>query len=58
MLMEQLEYNLLFRWLVELNMDEPVWDVTVFTKNRERLLKCRCRPTVSNWWWSKPGNWI
>lgn len=39
MLMEQLEYNLLFRWFVGLNMDEPVWDVTVFTKNRERLLK-------------------
>jgi transposase len=38
MLMEQLEYNLLFRWFVGLNMDEPVWDVTVFTKNRERLL--------------------
>jgi transposase len=39
MLMEQLEYNLLFRWFAGLNMDEPVWDVTVFTKNRERLLK-------------------
>jgi transposase len=38
MLMEQLEYNLLFRWFVGLNMDEPVWDVTVFTKNRRRLL--------------------
>jgi len=39
MLMEQLEYNLLFRWFVGLNMDDPVWDVTVFTKNRDRLLK-------------------
>ena len=39
MLMEQLEYNLLFRWFVGLNMDDPVWDVTVFTKNRERLLQ-------------------
>ena len=39
MLMEQLEYNLLFRWFVGLNMDEAVWDVTVFTKNRERLLE-------------------
>src|SRR5213594_1633871 len=38
MLMEQLEYNLLFRWFVGLNMDEPVWDVTVFSKNRDRLL--------------------
>ena len=37
-LMEQLEYDLLFRWFVGLNMDDPVWDATVFTKNRERLL--------------------
>ena len=37
-LMEQLDYNLLFRWFVGLSMDDPVWDVTVFTKNRERLL--------------------
>src|SRR6059058_3063725 len=39
MLMEQLEYNLLFRWFVGLNMDEPVWVPTVFTKNRDRLLE-------------------
>src|SRR5579872_5474815 len=38
MLMEQLNYNLLFRWFVGLNMDDSIWDVTVFTKNRERLL--------------------
>jgi transposase len=38
MLMEQLDYNLLFRWFVGLNMDDSIWDVTVFTKNRERLL--------------------
>jgi transposase len=38
MLMEQLDYNLLFRWFVGLNMDDIIWDVTVFTKNRERLL--------------------
>lgn len=38
LLMEQLEYNLLFRWFVGLNMDEPVWVPTVFSKNRERLL--------------------
>ena len=37
MLMEQLEYNLLFRWFVGLNMDEPVWVPTVFSKNRDRL---------------------
>lgn len=38
LLMEQLNYNLLFRWFVGLNMDDTVWDATVFTKNRERLL--------------------
>ena len=38
-LMEQLDYNLLYRWFVGLNMDDAMWDVTVFTKNRERLLK-------------------
>ena len=38
MLMEQLNYNLLFRWFVGMNLDDLVWDVTVFTKNRERLL--------------------
>lgn len=37
-LMEQMDYNLLFRWFVGLSMDAPIWDVTVFTKNRERLL--------------------
>jgi transposase len=41
MLMEQLNYNLLFRWFVGLNMDDEVRDVTVFTKNRERLLKAK-----------------
>ncbi len=39
MLMEQLEYNLLFRWFVGLNMDETVWVPTVFSKNRDRLLE-------------------
>jgi transposase len=37
-LMEQLDYNLLFRWFVGLNADDPVWAPTVFTKNRDRLL--------------------
>jgi transposase len=36
--MEQLEYNLLFRWFVGLSMDDPVWDPTVFAQNRQRLL--------------------
>jgi transposase len=38
LLMEQLDYNLLFRWFVGLEMDDLVWNATVFTKNRERLL--------------------
>lgn len=37
-LMEQLDYNLLYRWFVGLNPDDKVWDATVFTKNRERLM--------------------
>jgi transposase len=39
LLMEQLQYNLLFRWFVGLNMDEPVWVASVFSKNRDRLLE-------------------
>jgi transposase len=39
MLMEQLDYNLLFRWFVGLAMDDPIWDPTVFSKNRERLVQ-------------------
>ncbi len=38
-LMQQISYNMLFRWFVGLAMDVPVWDVTVFTKNRDRLLQ-------------------
>lgn len=38
LLMEHLDYNLLFRWFVGLDLDAPVWEVTVFTKNRDRLL--------------------
>ena len=38
LLMEQLNYNLLFRWFVGLSMDDPIWAPTVFTKNRDRLL--------------------
>jgi transposase len=37
-LMEQLDYNLLFRWFVGLSMDAPVWDASSFSKNRDRLL--------------------
>src|SRR6202162_3082669 len=38
MLIEQLEYNLLFRWFVGMEMDEAVWNHAVYSKNRERLL--------------------
>lgn len=38
LLMEQLQYNLLFRWFVGLSMDDPIWHPTTFTKNRDRLL--------------------
>src|SRR4029453_19620460 len=38
MLMEQLQYNLLFRWFVGLGMDERIWDHSTFSKNRDRLL--------------------
>jgi transposase len=39
LLMEEMDYNLLFRWFVGLNADDEVWDATVFTKNRDRLLE-------------------
>src|SRR5271154_2267445 len=38
-LMEQMDYNLLFRWFVGLSVDEPVWVPTVFSKNRDRMLE-------------------
>ena len=41
LLMEQLDYNLLFRWFVGLSIDEPVWDHSTFTKNRERLIEAK-----------------
>lgn len=39
LLLEQLRYNLLFRWFVGLGMDDPIWDVSTFSKNRERFLE-------------------
>ncbi len=44
LLMEQLDYNLLFRWFVGMSLDEAVWDATVFTKNRDRLLAGEIAP--------------
>ena len=51
LLMEQLQYNLLFRWFVGLGMDDPVWTPTTFTKNRERLLATWLRRSL---WRSRP----
>ena len=39
LLMEEMDYNILFRWFVGLNLDDSVWDATVFTKNRDRMLE-------------------
>src|SRR3954466_12025305 len=39
LLMEEIGYSILYRWFVGLNLDEPVWDATTFTKNRDRLLE-------------------
>ena len=43
-LMEQMDYNLLFRWFAGLGIDDPVWVPTVFTKNRDRLLTTEMSP--------------
>jgi len=47
-LMEQTEYNMLFRWFIGLSMDDPVWVPTVFTKNRERLIQHEAVVVVFN----------
>src|SRR2546425_10844591 len=39
LVMEEIDYNMLFRWFIGLNLDDEVWDATVFTKNRDRLLE-------------------
>ena len=39
LLMEEIDYSILFRWFIGLNLDEEVWDATTFTKNRDRLLE-------------------
>ncbi len=39
LLMEEIDYSILYRWFVGLNLDEKVWDATTFTKNRDRLLE-------------------
>ena len=52
MLMEQLQYNMLFRWFVGLNMDGEVWNATTFSKNRDRLLREKSRKSSSRRCWS------
>ncbi len=56
LLMEHLAYNLLFRWFVGLNMDDPVWDPSTFSKHRERLLEGDVAPPSSTRCWPKPGS--
>jgi transposase len=53
LLMEQLDYNFLFGWFVGPSIDDPVWDVTVFTKNRNRLLKGEVAEGFSRRCWRK-----
>ena len=58
-LMEQLDYNLLFRWFVGLSMDAPVWDATGYSKNRDRLVAGRRGGALSSggaaWRWGTPA---
>ncbi len=55
LLMEELNYNLLFRWFVGLNMDDPVWHPTTFTKKRDGLLGAMWPPRSSMPSGRKPG---
>jgi transposase len=54
-LMEQLDYNLLYRWFVGLGVDDPVWVPTVFTKNRDRLLEADVARTFLGRWHADRG---
>ena len=46
LLMEEIDYSVLFRWFIGLSMDEPIWSPTTFSKNRDRLLTGRRRQRV------------
>jgi transposase len=50
LLMEEMDYNIFFRWFVGLNLDDPVWDATVFSKNRDRLLEAEIAKEFHGWW--------
>ena len=52
-LIEQIDYNLLYRWFVGLELDDEVFSATVFTKNRERLLKARSLSISSRRCWRR-----
>jgi transposase len=53
LLMEEMDYNILFRWFVGLNLDDAVWDATVFTKNRDRLLEAEVAKNFWRGWWGR-----
>ena len=55
LLMEEIDYSMLFRWFVGLNLDEEVWDPTVFTKNRDRLLEAAVAKQFLARWWNRLG---
>ena len=55
LLMEQLDYNLLFRWFVGMDMDEPIWAPTEFTKNRDRLLNQAIARSFFGAWSTAPS---
>jgi transposase len=53
--MERLEFDLLFRWFVGLGMDQPVWDHSSFSKNRDRLLDGTSQPSSWRRCWPSRG---
>jgi len=54
LLMERLEYDLLFRWFVGIGVDDAAWDHSVFSKNRDRLWKETSQPSSSRRCWRSP----
>ncbi len=58
-LVQHIEYNLLYRWFIGLDMDDAVWDHSSFTKNRERLLNEAGAELFSGrcWSWPNGGDW-
>jgi transposase len=53
LLMEEIDYSILYRWFVGLNLDERVWDASSFTKNRDRLLEAAVAKESWRRWWSE-----